>query len=195
MTAQPEGDDRTPSPITLTIRLRCRHLPGIRFEERSGVRLGVQRGQEVVDDVAAEADQEVVFDLPVPVALSPRTGTTDFKGPFVHGKLGARFLYLCWGERQGEGWEGFRRAKVPLGNLSPVLLDQAARAGAVIETTLDMTDRRGVLVPRRRDRLEPPAMIPRIHWIISSLRGARPGCPYFPHESGYAPLDLLLRKA
>ena len=134
----------TRSPGALTIRLRCRHLPGTRFEQRSGVWLGVQRGQEVVDDVAAEADQEeVVFDLPVQVALSPRTGTTDFKGPFVHGKRGARFLYLCWGERQGEAWEGFRRAKVPLGSLSPVLLDQALRAGAVIETPLAMTDRRG----------------------------------------------------
>ena len=134
----------TLSPAALTIRLRCRRMPGTHFEERTGVRLGVQRGQEVVDDVAAEADQEeVVFDLPIQVAMSPRTGTTDFKGPFVHGKRGARFLYLCWGERQGERWEGFRRAKVPLGNLNPVLLEQASRAGAVIETTLDMTDRRG----------------------------------------------------
>ena len=102
----------------LTIRLRCRHLPGTRFEERTGVRLGVQRGPDVVDDVAAEADrEEVIFDLPVQVAVSPRTGTSDFKGRFVHGKPGERFLYLCWGERRGDQWEvvqyHFTPARVP----------------------------------------------------------------------------------
>jgi hypothetical protein len=128
----------------LTIRLRCRHLPGTRFEQRTDVRLGVQRGPDVVDDVAAEADrEEVIFDLPVQVAVSPRTGTSDFKGRFVHGKPGERFLYLCWGERRSDQWEGFRRAKVPLRDLNPVLLDRAQRAGAIIETALEMTDRGG----------------------------------------------------
>jgi hypothetical protein len=66
---------------------------------------GVQPGAALVEDLAfgvqdtkgsvhpgiARPDGAMQFDIPVDV-----TDTGDFRGPFVQGSKGARFLYLSW---------------------------------------------------------------------------------------------------
>jgi len=56
---------------------------------------------------------EAVFTFTID-AVTGDDGQIDFRGPFVHGKRGARFLYLSWGERFPDGrLQMFRRAKLP----------------------------------------------------------------------------------
>ncbi len=128
-------------PREITILIRCHDLPGVRFGERTAVRLGIQKGQDVVDDVLAEGDG-VTFTATLRVG-GRETGKPNFLGPYAHGKPEDRFLYLCWGERKAGEWDSFRRAKVPLTHLSWHRLDQAWETGEPITLSLAMTDGRG----------------------------------------------------
>jgi len=132
----------------IILRIRCRNLPAAPFGERTGVRLGVQQGrEEVVGDVSADRD-EATFAVPVFVKQSrpsDRPGEDpDFSGPYVQGRRGERFLYLCWGERRdGAAWDGFGRAKLSLKGLGQGLLDTVLRTQEQVEVVLDMTDKAG----------------------------------------------------
>jgi len=116
-------------------------LPGARFEDRGAVRVGIQAGGEVVDDIPGDA-AEAVFAGSLRVT-SLEDGALDFGGPYVFGKRGDRFLYLCWGERAGESWDGFRRAKIKLGNVPPEVWDEALRDGQPVVGRLELTDAKG----------------------------------------------------
>ena len=70
-----------------------------------GVKVGVQRGAEVVDEHPADGS-DVRWLLEVRLVEGP-----DLRGPYVHGRPGARFLYLSW-VRPPDGM--FRRAKLML---------------------------------------------------------------------------------
>ncbi len=129
-------------PQEIVLRLHCRALPGTRFENRDQIRLGIQRGDTVIEDVPGDADG-VTFSVPLRVRPNPRSGQANFLGPFAHGTPDERFLYLCWGERNGEEWENFRRAKVPLKHIDWDRLQRPLETGEPIEMTLDMTDAKG----------------------------------------------------
>jgi hypothetical protein len=126
----------------INIRIHCRNLPGTRFAGRTGVRLGVQRGREVVGDVPADAPG-VTFMIPLRVSGSPDGGPANFLGPFAQGAPKERFLYLCWGERQDGAWDGFRRAKIPLKHIRWEAVERASEAGEAIEAVVDVTDATG----------------------------------------------------
>ena len=126
----------------LTLVLHCQNLPGTECDGRTGVRLGTQKGKEVIEDVPADS-AEVIFTMPMRVHSHSQTGQSDFRGPFVQGKVGERFIYLCWGVRAGTEWDGFRRAKLPLHHINPKLLRQALQAEKPIHVFLDMTDEKG----------------------------------------------------
>jgi hypothetical protein len=114
----------------------CRDLP-----PGEALRLGIQRGTVVIDDVLGEGD-EIPFSFSVTVR--PRQGGIDFGGPFVQGRPGERFVYLCWGTRdEAGGWEMERRAKIPLVGITPAQAETAGRTGQPIEAALEMTDARG----------------------------------------------------
>lgn len=63
----------------------------------------------------------------------------DFRGPAVHGKRGERFLYLTWGEVDGQDFAMFRRAKLMLNDLP-------AAADGVLDVLVDvdLTDECGL---------------------------------------------------
>ena len=125
----------------ITLRIHCHEVPGVRFGERTAVRLGIQKGQDVVDDVLAEGDG-VIFTATLRVGVL-KTGKPNFLGPYAHGKPEERFLYLCWGERMAEQWNPFRRAKVPLTHLNWHGLDKSWETGEPIILSVGMTDSRG----------------------------------------------------
>src|SRR5690348_11944139 len=53
-------------------------------------------------------------------------GTIDYRGQFVEGERGARFLYLNWGTVSPDGaFHLFRRAKLSLSEIAPTLIGQA----------------------------------------------------------------------
>jgi hypothetical protein len=89
-----------------------------------GVTVGMQRGRDTVHAVDSAA-ASAVFEVEVDVRGD------DFRGPYVHGRPGERFLYLVW-ERDGEM---FGRAKLML---TPDLAAHDAVTG-----TLALTDARG----------------------------------------------------
>lgn len=125
----------------ITVRLRCTNLPGSACCGRSAVRLGIQKGQDVIEDVLA--DGETTFEASLRAQLHAATGKPNFLGPYAQGTPQERFLYLCWGERHGGAWDGFRRAKVHLKHLS---WDDVARhlaSGEPMEAELRLTDAKG----------------------------------------------------
>jgi hypothetical protein len=134
--------------ITFRIRghdlpgIRCVGLPGIAKPVYEGVHVGVQRQKEVVERIPGDA-AEACWTFPIDV-VPGRTGGLDFKGPWVHGKPGERFLYLNWGEVDALGrFLGFRRAKLWLTTIGEEQLQQALDTGAVIEGRLPLTDQKG----------------------------------------------------
>src|SRR5205085_4846329 len=73
------------------------------------VHAGLQRHQEIVS--RTPGDEVFVADLEVSVR-GVRLG-----GPYVHGRGDDRFLYLAWGEVDGDAFRMFRRAKIRLEHL------------------------------------------------------------------------------
>jgi len=129
--------------MEIKIRIHCHSLPGAMFEGRTGIRLGVQKGQEVIEDVPGDGEA-VTFTIPLRVTTNPRGGTPNFLGPFAHGTPDKRFIYLCWGQRQAGtadgAWDGFRRAKVHLSHLTWSSITTALETGQDIEASVHMTD-------------------------------------------------------
>jgi hypothetical protein len=116
----------------LRIRVVGENLPGRRFEEHSDVHVGLQIDRDVPDPIPGDADV-AVFEVTV-----TRTDDQDFRGKAVHGRRGARFLYLSWGDLSSGQFVMFRRAKlhlsaIPAGELT----------GGLVEGRLGLTDGRG----------------------------------------------------
>jgi hypothetical protein len=65
-----------------------------------------------------------------------------FRGPFVHGEKGMRFVYLSWGELGADGgFSMFRRAKLHLSAIDPGDLAESLDSDApAVEGSLDLTD-------------------------------------------------------
>ena len=62
----------------------------------------------------------------------------------MHGRRGERFVYLTWGDVAADGsFHMFRRAKLMLGDVEPVLLRTAEESGAPLVADVELTDERG----------------------------------------------------
>lgn len=130
------------SMTTIDVRILGQNLPGQRFCDYQAVHVGMQRGNEVIDLVPGDA-REAVFSFTMR-ALHSDDGQIDFRGPFVHGKRGDRFLYLSWGELLPDGrFRMFRRAKLQLSALAELDLADAEGAGTMIEAVVNLTGPRG----------------------------------------------------
>lgn len=134
----------------VSVRIRGDRLPGVFFPGRLGgdrcsdapVHVGIQRGREVIDLVRGD-QPEATFELHLDIAPSAASGA-DFRGPYVHGKRGERFLYLSWGWLDAAGnFEMFRRAKLHLSTIDDRDLQRAFDTGGVIEARLPLSDCRG----------------------------------------------------
>jgi hypothetical protein len=119
---------------SINIVLKCVHFPGIAFDDKHPVFVGIQKKQDVVDAVPGDTDV-AVWTIPVQVKEG-RDGKPDFSGPSIYGKPGDRFIYVVWFENKGDQ-ERFRRAKVKLNHLTWEQLEDD------IEAELTMTDERG----------------------------------------------------
>jgi hypothetical protein len=116
--------------LTLTVIIRGHTMPGrdcFTAEAHANIHVGVQRKQEVVEQKPGDADS-VEWRLAVDV-----TDERDFKGPFVHGKKGDRFLYLSWGDVDASGsFHMFRRAKLMLSAIDGDTINAACKRGALV---------------------------------------------------------------
>jgi hypothetical protein len=104
--------------------------------------VGVQRKNkpdELTGQVSADVES-VTWELeatPVPSA------TVDFRGPYISGPPGGRFVYLAWGVVEGPGsFEMFRRAKIMFDGI-PAETMTAAQESGVLVGRLGLTDPKG----------------------------------------------------
>ena len=120
----------------MRIVIRGRDLPGRDCCGYTDVTVGVQRGREVVESRPADADAALwTFDV---TDVHDRAGAPDVRGPFAHGRPGARFVYLSWGGAGPDGQRAmFRRAKLML---DPALIAEAAGRTLTGELRLTMAD-------------------------------------------------------
>ncbi|MFB9906912.1 DUF5990 family protein [Allokutzneria oryzae] len=118
--------------VIAQVRIEAHTLPGASWDCYEGVEVGVQCGSETVDAVPGDAES-ALFEFDV------RVVDGDFRGPFVHGRKGERFLYLVWRHLpEGGEPEVFRRAKLLLTGVVPVPGEGETLVGA-----LGLTDGRG----------------------------------------------------
>jgi hypothetical protein len=125
------------------IRIEGTDLPGRRDGAEAvalrlgNVHVGVQRKSDVVDRVPADA-QAATWQLQL--TSREMDGLLDVGGPWVHGRPGARFLYLSWGAVTGDRFEMFRRAKLMFGDIPAELLRAAHNDAGTLVGRLRLTD-------------------------------------------------------
>jgi hypothetical protein len=119
------------------------------------VHVGVQVRRDPVDLVPGDAPS-AQWQVDVRVEVDD-DGAFDFKGPAVQGRPGERFLYLTWGDVNGDGhFRMFRRAKLMLGQIDAGLVRNASTGGRPLQATIDLTDGCG---GPRCGRVAPPALV------------------------------------
>ncbi len=134
----------------MDVRIVGVNLPGRSWACYDGIHVGVQRRAEPVDLVPADAP-EAVWDLDIGVIPDG-----DFRGPYVQGRRGERFLYLTWGAVDGVGgFAMFRRAKLMLGAIDAGVVAAAGEPGQRLLATLALTDAKGA---PRCAAVRPPAI-------------------------------------
>lgn len=132
-------------------------LPGRTFCDRSGepyndVRVGVQIRKNPDHLISADADT-AHWQLDVTVVAGV-DDALDFRGPAVHGKRGDRFLYLTWGNIDGNGeFRIFRRAKLMLNRIEPALIHAANNDSLQLVARVRLSDDHGT---PRCARVDPP---------------------------------------
>jgi hypothetical protein len=141
------------------IRIECSDLPGRRGGieadalRRNNVQVGVQRRAEVVDRFPADAESAM---WEFEVDSREIDELLDVGGPYVHGRPGARFLYLSWGAVDGAEFAMFRRVKLMFGDVPTALLRAAHDREGVLVGRLGLTDRNG---GPRDARVRPPDVV------------------------------------
>lgn len=146
----------------MRIRIEGSDLPGRRDGPAAdtlrlhNVHVGVQRKAEVVDRVPVAA-AGATWELEV--TSREVDGLLDVGGPWVHGRPGARFLYLSWGAVTGDEFAMFRRAKLMFGDVPTGVLRAAHDGDRTLVGRLGLTDGAGGPVCAR---VKPPA----ITWTV-----------------------------
>lgn len=127
--------------IDSVVRIVGHQLPGRAWGKHANVHVGIQCRQDVTDLARGDADV-VLFNVPVAVYRDASTGT-DFRGPYVHGPRGRRFLYLSWGIIDDDArFTMFRQAKLNFATMPEHILRTLAD-GCTVQTTLNLTERDG----------------------------------------------------
>jgi hypothetical protein len=127
---------------TAELRIIGRRLPGSTWSGRDRIHVGVQCGVDVVGLVPGDA-ADAVFDIDLEI-VDGSDGEPDFRGPYVHGRRGERFVYLSWGEIRDDGnFAMFRRLKLHLSPLLEQFSAESVLGARRIQAVLELTDTRG----------------------------------------------------
>ena len=90
----------------------------------------------------------------LPIEVAEREGQLDFRGPAVQGALGDRFVYLTWGNVDGNHFQMFRRAKLMLNRIDQTVVRTAVETDH-LSARVDLTGKDG---GPRCARVDPPAI-------------------------------------
>lgn len=111
-------------------------------ESYDNVRVGIQRRRDVVELVSGAAES-ATWSFEVPARIDD-DGALDFRGPFVHGRRGDRFIYLSWVTVDDAGvFTMFRRAKLHFADVDWVTLRAAIDSSETLVAQLALSDRCG----------------------------------------------------
>lgn len=121
--------------IPVTIELVCRDLPGTAAGQAGNLRLGIQRGREVTEDVPVDVE-EIIFRFALEARLDPASHHPIFVGAHAQGTPAERFVYLCWGQRDGTAFLTEMRTKIPLPALTWDEVRSASASSRVIRALL-----------------------------------------------------------
>jgi hypothetical protein len=141
----------------LTVVVEGHNFPGASCGPHHNIHVGLQVGSEPSGVVSGSAGGAR---WSTDVRVVDVDQGHDFRGKAVHGKRAERFLYLTWGEVDGEHFTMFRRAKLMLDRIDPKLVAQAIDTGTPLHAKVDLTDAQGM---PRCARVDPPA----IEWSLS----------------------------
>jgi hypothetical protein len=133
----------------MIIRIEAVDLPGRscgpspeRPGGHHGIEVGVQRKNrpgELMGQVSADVESVTWEVEATPVSAD----VADFRGPYISGPPGSRFIYLSWGVVEDPGsFVMFRRAKIML-DAVPQDVMAAARTSGVLVGQVGLTDPKG----------------------------------------------------
>jgi hypothetical protein len=136
--------------LPVRIRIEGHSLPGREcgpggdFPGYRNIHVGVQRRDrpDVWLDLQPGDARSVAWSLEC-TAATVAGGTLDARGPHIQGGPGRRFIYLSWGELDGDGtFTMFRRAKLRLDGVDAETAERAVATGR-LTARLGLTDPKG----------------------------------------------------
>jgi hypothetical protein len=128
--------------LEIVIEIVCKALPGLQYEGRGPLHLGIQQAAEIVE--AAPADRDQIVFRPTLRVRKHSDGSANLLGPFAHGPRAERFIYLNWLVVQGSmPKEQIGRIKLHLNHIEYEDAEKAAARKKPIKVTLQLTNEKG----------------------------------------------------
>jgi hypothetical protein len=124
----------------INIEFECIELPAFICANYPQLRLGIQKKQEIKQDVPCTADS-IHFHFPLEVTFEG--DKVIFSGRYTQGPHDNRFVYLSWGEWKDELWTLHRRAKVMLNGIGRDRVEAAIQENKPIRARIKMTNAKG----------------------------------------------------
>lgn len=112
--------------------------PGRTCTGPDGIGLGIQHGKEVVQVVGSSTESPR---FEADLTLVRTDDGPDFRGPYVHGPRGGRFLYLAWVSMPKQ--ETVARIKLLLNDVHPALLDVVGTGDGSLRARVSLTNASG----------------------------------------------------
>lgn len=128
--------------LEIVIEIVCEALPGLQYEGRGPLHLGIQRDSEIVE--AVPTDRNHTTFRPALRVRKHTDGSANLLGPFAHGPRAERFIYLNWViVRDGTPREQIGRIKLHLNHIKYEDAQKAAARKKPIKVTLQLTNEKG----------------------------------------------------
>ncbi len=128
----------TRSTHTVPVMIEGLEGPGRTCTAPDAIGIGIQRQSEVVQVVPSSTGSPQFH---AEIEIRRDGETMDFRGPFVHGARGDRFLYLAWVSLRDDAMVA--RIKLKLNDIDPGVLAQARIDGTTLTARLSMLNRQG----------------------------------------------------
>ena len=113
------------------------HVTSAKLPDAAGLCVAVQTGRD--EHIGVTDASAGTLDIDVPLSFDG-----DWRGPFVQGKKGERFVYLVWGPRTETGLVGQAgRTKLMLSGAVPAAEEAVAKGRDGLVAELDLVDAKG----------------------------------------------------
>ena len=128
---------------TLQCLLECHTLPRGGPALAGCQRLGIQEGNEVVQDIPFAGETEIHFHFSFQAAVDAASGKVTSKGKVVQGPRSDPFIYICWGDRSEGKWVQYGRTKILLSGIPREHIQRALQEGSLLRARIRLTDPKG----------------------------------------------------